>query len=143
MLFNRTPIISPLLEVAFIALALQAMPPSALAGDADHPPNVLMICIDDLNDWVGCLGGHPDVKTPNIDSLAKRGRNFANAHCVVPACSPSRVSIMSENRGTPYLFFPLIGELKVYACSIGACSLGSSFFDELCLLLNSYIVSRE
>jgi arylsulfatase A-like enzyme len=32
-------------------------------------PNVLMIIVDDLNDWVGCLGGHPDAKTPNIDRL--------------------------------------------------------------------------
>ena len=30
-------------------------------------PNVLFIAIDDLNDWIGCLGGHPQVKTPNLD----------------------------------------------------------------------------
>ena len=32
-------------------------------------PNVLFISVDDLNDWVGCLGGHPQAKTPNIDAL--------------------------------------------------------------------------
>jgi hypothetical protein len=48
------------------------------------PPNVLMICIDDLNDWTGFLGGHPEVLTPHMDALAKRGRNFSNAHCAVP-----------------------------------------------------------
>ncbi|MFP6906905.1 MAG: choline-sulfatase, partial [Verrucomicrobiota bacterium] len=32
-------------------------------------PNVLLIAVDDLNDWVGCLGGHPQTKTPNIDRL--------------------------------------------------------------------------
>ncbi len=58
-------------------------------------PNVLMICIDDLNDWIGCMGGHPDAKTPHIDALAKRGRLFTNAHCAVTVCSPSRVSVMS------------------------------------------------
>ncbi|MDO7681339.1 MAG: choline-sulfatase, partial [Pirellulales bacterium] len=42
-------------------------------------PNVVMICIDDLNDWTGFLGGHPDVSTPNMDELAERGRNFSNA----------------------------------------------------------------
>ena len=31
------------------------------------PPNILMICVDDLNDWVGFLGGHPQAKTPNMD----------------------------------------------------------------------------
>ena len=58
-------------------------------------PNVVMICIDDLNDWTGFLRGHPDVSTPNMDELAKRGRNFSNAHCAVPVCSSSRVSVMS------------------------------------------------
>ena len=79
------------------------MTSSASTGaDAADRPNVLMICIDDLNDWVGCLGGHPDVRTPHIDRLAARGRNFANAHCVVPVCSPSRVSIMSGVHATTH-----------------------------------------
>ena len=36
-------------------------------------PNVLFLAVDDLNDWVGCLGGHPQAKTPNIDALAGHG----------------------------------------------------------------------
>ncbi|MEL6105467.1 MAG: sulfatase [Planctomycetota bacterium] len=58
-------------------------------------PNVLFIAIDDLNDWTGFLGGHRQALTPNMDALARRGRNFANAHCAVPVCSSSRVSVMS------------------------------------------------
>jgi choline-sulfatase len=61
---------------------------------AENSPNVLLIAIDDLNDWVGCLGGHPDARTPNIDRLAKRGVLFTNAHCQAPICNPSRTSIM-------------------------------------------------
>jgi len=38
--------------------------------------NVLFMAIDDLNDWIGCLGGHPDVKTPNLDRLAAKGVLF-------------------------------------------------------------------
>ena len=38
--------------------------------------NVLFLAIDDLNDWIGCLGGHPQVKTPNLDQLAARGTLF-------------------------------------------------------------------
>lgn len=58
-------------------------------------PNVLLISIDDLNDWVGCLGGHPQAKTPNIDRLAAMGTLFTNAHCQSPVCNPSRASMMT------------------------------------------------
>lgn len=57
-------------------------------------PNILMICIDDLNDWTGFLGGHPQALTPNMDELASRGVNFTNAHCPAPGCSPSRNAIL-------------------------------------------------
>lgn len=60
--------------------------------------NVLMIAVDDLNDWVGCLDGHPDAKTPNIDRLAERGVLFTNAHCQAPICNPSRTSFMTGLR---------------------------------------------
>ena len=65
-------------------------------------PNVVMISIDDLNDWTGFLGGHPEAQTPHMDALAKRGRNFANAHCAVPVCSASRVSVMSGVAATTH-----------------------------------------
>ncbi len=65
------------------------------AASAGNRPNVLFMAIDDLNDWTGCLGGHPDVKTPNLDKLASRGVLFTNAHCSAPACNPSRASLMT------------------------------------------------
>ncbi|MEQ8837000.1 MAG: sulfatase-like hydrolase/transferase, partial [Lacipirellulaceae bacterium] len=58
-------------------------------------PNVLFIAVDDLNDWVGFLDGHPQVQTPNMDRLAKRGVVFSNAHCAAPLCGPSRAAIFS------------------------------------------------
>jgi len=57
-----------------------------------------MITVDDLNDWVGCLGGHPQSKTPNIDALIQHGILFTNAHCQAPICNPSRVSFMTGVR---------------------------------------------
>ena len=77
----------------------------------DH---VLLITIDDLNDWIGCLSdpdapaiaghltgqGHPQASTPNMDRLAKRGVLFTNAHCQAPICRPSRTSFMSGLRPT-------------------------------------------
>ncbi|MBD3673305.1 MAG: sulfatase-like hydrolase/transferase [Planctomycetaceae bacterium] len=59
------------------------------------PPNILFIAMDDLNDWIGCMGGHPQTITPNLDRLAKSSVLFTNAHCPAPACNPSRTSIMT------------------------------------------------
>ena len=62
--------------------------------------NIVMIAIDDLNDWVEPLGGHPDVKTPAMKRLAQRGLTFTNAHCQAPLCNPSRTSLMTGRRPT-------------------------------------------
>lgn len=61
-------------------------------------PNVLFIAIDDQNDWIGCLHGHPQIKTPHIDALAERGTLFANAHTQAPLCNPSRSSLLTGLR---------------------------------------------
>ncbi len=63
--------------------------------DEKSHPNVLFISLDDLNDWIGCLGGHPQAHTPNLDRLASTGVLFTNAHCPAPACNPSRTAIMT------------------------------------------------
>jgi choline-sulfatase len=68
---------------------------SAAENQKPARPNVLFIAIDDLNDWVGCLDGHPQVQTPSIDRLAQRGVNFTNAHCQAPICMPSRTSLLT------------------------------------------------
>ena len=63
-------------------------------------PNILFIAIDDQNDWIGHLGGHPLAKTPHLDQLAARGTTFLNAHCNSPLCNPSRTSLMLGLRPT-------------------------------------------
>jgi arylsulfatase A-like enzyme len=60
-----------------------------------NPPNILFISIDDLNDWVGVLGGYPGVKTPNIDRLAQRGTLFSNAQTPVPVCNGARTAVLT------------------------------------------------
>jgi arylsulfatase A-like enzyme len=84
-----------LLAIAFISPAFIASP---LTASEPQQPNVLFISLDDMNDWLGCSGGHPDAKTPNIDGLAKRGVMFTNAHCVSPICGPSRASVLTGMR---------------------------------------------
>jgi arylsulfatase A-like enzyme len=71
---------------------------AAGAGATDARPNVLVIQIDDLNDWVEPLGGHPQVQTPNMNALAQRGVNFTSAHCQAAVCNPSRTSYMTGLR---------------------------------------------
>lgn len=58
-------------------------------------PNILFISLDDLNDWIGCLGGHPQTLTPSLDRLAARSVLFSNAHCPAPACNPCRSAIFT------------------------------------------------
>lgn len=63
-------------------------------------PNFLVIMVDDLNDYVGCLGGHPNASTPNLDALAGEGVLFTRAFCNAPVCNPSRASIWTGLRPT-------------------------------------------
>lgn len=72
----------------------------ASTTEAPKRLNVLFLAVDDLNDWVGCLNGHPQVKTPNFDRLARRGTVFTNAHCQAPLCNPSRTSLLFGLRST-------------------------------------------
>ncbi len=87
----------PALPGALILLILLA-PVQLGHAQAARKPNYLFIAVDDLNDWVGALKGHPQVKTPNIDRLAKRGVLFTNAHVQSPLCNPSRASLLSGLR---------------------------------------------
>ncbi len=76
-------------------LASALLARSVTAKPTISRPNILFIAIDDLNDWVGCLGGHPQAITPHMDALAASGMVFENAHCQAPICTPSRASLLS------------------------------------------------
>ena len=56
-------------------------------------PNVVFIVLDDMNDSVEGMGGHPQAKTPNLSRLAAEGIRFTNAHSAAPVCGPSRASL--------------------------------------------------
>ncbi|QXD26796.1 sulfatase [Opitutia bacterium ISCC 52] len=62
----------------------------------DSRPNVLLISIDDLNDWAGKFNGNPQMLTPHLDRFAEKGAVvFQNTHCAGPVCGPSRSAMMS------------------------------------------------
>jgi N-acetylgalactosamine-6-sulfatase len=77
-----------ILLILFSALSLQA---SSFA----NPPNIVFIFADDWG-WgdLGCHG-HPYVKTPNIDRLAKEGTDFTRFTVASGVCSPSRTAVMT------------------------------------------------
>jgi len=79
----------PTLLLAFLVLP-------ACTDTEEEPMNILMIAIDDMNNWVKAWGGQ--AITPNIDRLAAEGIQFQNAHCVVPACNPSRTALLTGLR---------------------------------------------
>ena len=78
------------LRLIFLTLVV-----GVLTSVADRP-NVLFIAIDDLNDWVGCFGGHPQVQTPNLDRFnAEGGMVMFDAHGSSTVCGPSRSSLLT------------------------------------------------
>lgn len=74
-----------------ILLLLLLLPLAA----AQPKPDILFIAVDDLNDWISPLGGHPQTLTPNFERLASQSMLFDNAHCIAPSCGPVRAAIMS------------------------------------------------
>jgi arylsulfatase A-like enzyme len=78
--------------------ALLSAAPLALIKAAAPKRNVLFIAIDDMNDWIGCLKGHPNTITPNLDRLASHSLNFTSAHCAAPLCNPARAAILTGRR---------------------------------------------
>jgi len=81
-----------------IILLLVACKPEEKKVAKAAKPNVLLIAVDDLNNWISPIQNFSNVKTPNFERLAKMGVTFTNAHVQAPLCGPSRASIMTGLR---------------------------------------------
>ena len=77
------------------SLLLLLIAPCLLSATTTDKPNILFISVDDLNDWISPLGGHPQSITPNFQRLANQSVLFTNAHCPAPACGPCRAAVLS------------------------------------------------
>ena len=65
------------------------------SGQAKDPPNVILILADDLGYGdVGCYGS-PDVRTPNMNQLARDGVRCTDGYAGFPVCSPSRAALLT------------------------------------------------
>lgn len=85
----RTFSVLTLLSVLFVSPAVRCY------AEADQRPNIVVVLVDDLRwDEIGCAG-HPFVRTPNIDRIAREGARFRNAFCTTPLCSPVRACLLT------------------------------------------------
>ena len=81
----------PALLTIFFACSFRG---EAQAKNTDRP-SVLLINVDDWNDWNSVLEGHSQAITPNIERFAKKGVTFSHAICASPSCGPSRPALFT------------------------------------------------
>ena len=92
---RETVVIDRTLAAVTLLLALLLLPDSAQSQQPAPRPNVVVILVDDLRwDELGCMG-HPWIRTPGIDRIAREGARCRNAFCTTPLCSPVRACLLT------------------------------------------------
>src|SRR5215207_2647578 len=76
-------------------LLLLILAPTLVAQAAETRPNVVFILADDLGYGDLSCYGATDIKTPNIDKLARQGVRFTQFYSNGPVCTPTRCGFMT------------------------------------------------
>ena len=81
--------------IRYIVFILAFLCFTNLQGQSTKKPNVVLIIIDDLNDFPEGFYGHPQAKTPHMKALGFSGTRFKHAYSNNPMCGPSRASMFT------------------------------------------------
>ena len=83
------------LFVPLIALAVLCPEPAFAKPGEDRRPNVVLILVDDLGYHDLSCYGHPSIRTPVLDRLAREGIRLTNFHAGATVCTPSRMALLT------------------------------------------------
>jgi arylsulfatase A-like enzyme len=90
---NHFRVLSPALAVASLIAGSSA--PASFAAENTARPNVVLVMADDQGWGDTGYNGHPELKTPQLDQLAKSGLRFNHFYTAHFNCSPTRASVMT------------------------------------------------
>lgn len=95
-----------LIETGLLVIATmgstQAAPPAPVAEASAERPNIVFLYTDDQAQWALGAYGNKEIRTPNLDRIAREGALFRNAFTVTPVCSPSRASMFTSRYSTQF-----------------------------------------
>ena len=81
-----------LLLAAFVVVTVAALPQRAAAQER---PNIVLIVADDLGYGDLSSYGAPDIRTPNLDRLAREGVRLTQFYANAPVCTPTRAALLT------------------------------------------------
>lgn len=95
---NQIPVISSFMLMGWLGVTTSFAGPdnqSLTADNKSNRPNIVLVMSDDHGYGDCGFTGHPFVKTPNLDAMARSGIVLNQFHAAAPVCSPTRASVLT------------------------------------------------